>query len=160
MDNVITEETIKTKLGINNWRELSKDKVIELVNIFENSPALDKDVYLKILGNVPEVMSAFKEITTIFKDSISESSKASQQTKNYYINLSNRLLDLLDKNDLTPDEKDRVFCLISDINSYIKNLDFEEKQLYRDIWDKIGKIGVLVLAIVGGVLGVKLKNKK
>lgn len=117
MSKSITEQDIKNKLGISNWRELSKDKVFELVSIFENTPALDKEVYLKVIGNVPEIMSEFKEITTLFKQEISEYNKASIETKNYYINLSNRLMNLLDKENTTDEDKKQIFTMLNKENN-------------------------------------------
>lgn len=160
MGNRITEQDIKNKLGIKDWSELSKDKTLELINIFEDINNLDKSIYREIISNVPEVMSAFKEMTTVFKETISESSKASNETKNYYINMSNKLIDLLNKENISDEDKERIFGLIKEINSYIRDLDIGEKNLYRDIIGNVAKLSGLALLIVGGILGVKINNKK
>lgn len=159
MDNKITEQSVKDKLGIKNWKDLSKDKVIELVNIFETIPNLDKDVFLKIIGNVPEVISGFKEVANLYKDEISQSSKASSETKNYYTNVSNRLFDLLDKENITDEDKKQIYSLISEVNSYVKQIDSDEKQSSNQSKKVLGGLAIAFITVVGALLGVKAKVK-
>ncbi|MDM4722797.1 hypothetical protein QTQ03_25530 [Micromonospora sp. WMMA1363] len=51
MDDAGADE-VKTALGIDNWRKLSKDHVLQLVAMM---PDFDKDVRLAVLKQLPEL---------------------------------------------------------------------------------------------------------
>ena len=50
--NIKTEQDIKNALKINKWSELSRDKVLKLVQM---TPDIDKEVYIKIIEQVPHL---------------------------------------------------------------------------------------------------------
>lgn len=77
----MTEGEIKKKLKINDWRNLSKEKVMQLIQI---SPNIDKEVFLKILDQVPHLIDETKVIINPFKESIDASKSTSIETKKYY----------------------------------------------------------------------------
>lgn len=51
------EDGIKKALGIESWRNLSKDKILQLLAMW---PDVDKDIAQVILGQVPELASMSK----------------------------------------------------------------------------------------------------
>ena len=81
MRKKLTEEEVKNKLQINDWRGLSKEEVIQLMQI---APEIDKDVVLKILDQVPHFVEETKIIVNAFKESIEASKSMSDSTKQYY----------------------------------------------------------------------------
>ena len=64
MRKKLTEEEVKNKLQINDWRGLSKEEVIQLMQI---APEIDKDVVLKILDQVPHFVEETMIIVNAFK---------------------------------------------------------------------------------------------
>lgn len=147
----LTEDEVKKKLKIGDWRNLSKEKVMKLIQM---SPDIDKDVFLKILDQVPHLVDETKVIINAFKDSIEISKSMSTETKNYYTTISIKILDLLDSDNLSDELKKELKDLLVIISNKIDDLDnrdriFMSVQLNK-FWEYAGK-GLLVFAAIFGI---------
>ncbi len=146
-----TEEEVKKKLKIGDWRNLSKEKVMQLIQM---SPDIDKEVFLKILEQVPHLVDETKVIINAFKESIDASKSMSIETKKYYITVSNRILDLLESDKLSDELKIELKDLLVLISNKMDDLDNRDKvfmsiQLSK-FWEYAGK-ALLVFATIFGV---------
>ena len=59
MSAKMNEEQLKNLLRINSWRELSKDKLYDFIRL---SPNLDKEVYIRIVEQIPNFVTLTSEI--------------------------------------------------------------------------------------------------
>lgn len=147
----LTEEELKKKLKVSDWRNLSKEKVMQLIQM---SPDIDKEVLLKILEQVPHLVDETKVIINAFKESIDASKSMSIETKKYYTTVSNRVLDLLESDKLSDELKIELKDLLVLIANKIDDLDNRDKvfmstQLSK-FWEYAGK-ALLVFATIFGV---------
>lgn len=148
---VLTEDEIKKKLKISDWRNLSKEKVMQLIQM---SPNIDKEVFLKILEQIPHLVDETKVIINAFKESVDASKSMSIETKKYYTTISNRILDLLESDKLSDELKIELKDLLVLIANKMDDLDNRDKvfmsaQLSK-FWDYAGK-ALLVFATIFGV---------
>lgn len=86
------------------------------MQLIQMSPNIDKEVFLKILEQVPHLVDETKVIINAFKESIDASKSMSSETKKYYTTVSNRILDLLESDKLSDEFENRVKRFIS-VNS-------------------------------------------
>lgn len=159
METNINEESIKKQLGINSWRELSKNKVFDLLNMIEMNPNISKDVYIEILKNVPQFIDAFKESISALKDTISQSNKSSEESKRYYSRLADNLIRLISKQDLTDKDKDNIFIILQQINVYIGELDKRDREFFNNALKVGGTIALVIIAVIGSISGIKAFQK-
>lgn len=151
MRKKLTEEEVKNKLQINDWRGLSKEEVIQLMQI---APEIDKDVVLKILDQVPHFVEETKIIVNAFKESIEASKSMSDSTKQYYTEISKKALDLLDSENISEELKLELLDLVSKIAEKIEKLDSKDREFMNmhlnKLWEYAGK-GILFFAAIFGV---------
>ena len=73
------EEGLKKALQIKDWRNLTKDKVLKIIQM---SPDIDKDLYLKLLDQVPHIVEETRLVIQAAKDTIEVSKVLSLKIKN------------------------------------------------------------------------------
>ena len=152
----LTEEGIKQQLGINNWRELSKGKLFELLSLIEMNPKIDKEVYLEILKNIPQFIDAFKESMSVLKETLAQSNRASEESKKHYSRLADNLVQLLNEPNSTKEDKENIFNMLREINEYIKELDRRDREFFDNALKIGGVIAATILIIIGTITGVKV----
>ncbi|MCR8745863.1 hypothetical protein [Romboutsia lituseburensis] len=156
MNNYIDELQIKEKLGIENWRQLSKEKVVELIQM---SPNIDKEIYLGILENIPNIVENNKVIVESISDIISSNKEISNNSNNLYMHMLDTLKEISKDADETEIKKE-IINLMNDIRQDIKEINDKSIQdaieLQKDAMNKLG------LALVGmfAVCGVGFVIKK
>ena len=145
-----TEDEVKQRLGISNFRELSKDKVIELFSIFDEiDPEISKAIIEQFPNFSSTVLDAYKE----YGDTVSKIVDASKDSSNELFKIYNREIDILEKileDDLTFDQK---MIVVDRINKVTKEASIHEKA-NKDFWGKIWQGATYVaLGIGAGCLG-------
>lgn len=160
MENDLIMEDIKKQLGIKEWAELSKTKLFELFRIIEMNPNIDKEVYLEIIKNVPQIIEVFKEAMNAFKETLNQSKKASEDTKRYYAGLADKLVELLSNPNSSEKDKDNIFKMLSQINLYIDELDKRDKDFFGNALKVTGVVVSVFLLIFGAVTGIKIDKPK
>jgi hypothetical protein len=145
------EEELKKALQIKDWRGLTKDKVLKLIQM---SPDIDKEVYMKILDQVPQLVEETKIIIQAAKETIETSKTLSLENKKYYMNVSNKILELIDSEKLSDALKKELIDLIKIIADYMDKADIRDKSFLSEqlakIWEYAGK-ALLVFAAIFGV---------
>ncbi len=144
------EEGLKKALQIKDWRNLTKDKVLKIIQM---SPDIDKDLYLKLLDQVPHLVEETRLVIQAAKDTIEVSKVLSLENKKYYINISNKILELIDSEKLSDELKKELISLIKIIADYMDKADIRDKSFLGEqlgrMWEYAGKALLLLAAIFG-----------
>lgn len=150
------ELEVKQALGIESWRNLSKDKVIQFAALM---PDMDTEVALKIIDQFP----AFKEfaidavgaLEKTHKRTIDANAHSQDQVHSAFQHVREILQGELDKPDLTFEEKQYFVEQIQRTADQESAKDSENKRFLDSILKKVFLgTGVAVLA-AAAVLGAK-----
>ena len=106
----------KEVLGIESWRNLSKDKFLRFLSAL---PEMDKEVALQLIGQIPEITASAKAVledAAKAYDSLVDSNARSMEMVHQIDTAVLAILkDELDK-DLTPEERMRVLEQVRDVS--------------------------------------------
>ncbi|WP_276975763.1 hypothetical protein [Flavobacterium filum] len=142
MSKPISEKELKNELSINNWTEITKEKLLKFIELM---PKLDKDVQLSVLNQIPDLANISREAIT----GIIEVAKLKKDiTKSTLSNLENiaSYLGSFSKNEnLTLDERKYVIDKLMEV-AIITKVIFEKD---HDFW-------VLVIKYLGALAGFVL----
>ena len=163
-DQIITESEAKEILGVNNWREISKVKIMDFINLIPN---MDREVAMKAIEQFPGFVSLSKEIVSQLY-SLTEKALELNDTSNAeaikaYQKILDDLSKLLDKDEISFEEKQWIIEKEIEVADKISVKDSENKDLL-DKWLRYGGTvasGALLLgAVVLGVRTGKFPNLK
>ena len=149
------EEKIKKKLDIQDWRNLSKDKVIEFVSMM---PDMDKEVMFEVIKKFPEFTKFGKNILDSLNESAKQLSESNSKDLKEYMKFINEtqliLRQELNKENITNNEKVYIINQIMKLAEMVKDMDKDNKNLFKKNSDnhyKMGAtLGVLALVALGG----------
>jgi len=160
----LNEEQIKKKLGIDSWRNLSKDKVIKFAAMM---PEMDKEVAIKIIEQFPEFRKFASDIVDTleeeYKSTIKANTDSQEEVYNAFRETREILKDELRRSDLTPEERTNIINMIMKLVDMASEKDSENKEFLKDLI-KTGAVGagiVLSAAIIfvgGKILLERGKN--
>jgi hypothetical protein len=146
------EIELRNLLGIESWRNLSKDTVLRLL---ESLPDVDPEVALKLIAQVPEITqlakAALDDVAKAYDAALESNARSQEMVHEIHRETLEILSAELDK-DLTPEERMRVFDEIRDLNLNARLKDTENKGFIAAQFDKklavAGGAFVTVIAVV------------
>lgn len=152
MSEKMNEDQFKKLLKINDWRELSKDKLYDFVRL---SPNIDKEVYSKIVEQIPN----FVELTNeIIKNVITIGEQKKAITSEIIESLK-LIIESLDKfgqkDDLTPEEKKLYMDNLLDVARILERINTNETEFQKEITQRVAVIGGFALTVVGIIFGLQ-----
>lgn len=144
------EESIKKELGIDSWRNLSRDKVVRFAAMM---PDMDTEVALKIIEQFP----AFKEFAEEVVDTMEKAhvstldanTQSQDQVHQAYQEIRSILKGQLEKDDLSWEEKKFLIEQIQDTGRQQFQKDTENKRFLDTLF---GKVVVGAGVVVAGAL--------
>lgn len=159
-----SEDQIKQDLGIESWRNLSKDKIFRFAAMM---PDMDTEVTLKIIEQFP----VFKEFAIDAVDAMEESHKSTlkvnQESQEHIHQAFREIREILrgelDKDDLSWDEKKFLIEQIQETGRQEFQKDSENKKFLDRVLGKalVGAGAALALGVVfvgGKVLAERLDS--
>lgn len=162
MENLLTEEQIKENLGLKDWRNLTKDKVVDLVNCFTKaSPETVKE----ILTQIPEIKETSKEILAVSKGYYETIQQSNEKITDSIIELVNYLLKYIkklidDDKELTFEQKNILIDKQIELIKTLDSLDTKNKTFLKYLSDNWGKITLISAGLIGGVVLLATGNGK
>lgn len=151
-----TELELMKKLGIESWRNLSKDKFMGFVS---DLPNLDKDVALKIIGQFPNfkdlVLDGFQEL----KEDAGQARKFAWKGQKSVHKAHSQYREVLDreleKDDLTVEDRFAILDRLERMIEHESEKDLENKK-FQFALNGVVKVGtVAMVALAAVVLGGK-----
>lgn len=142
----LSEAQVKKMLGIDNFRQMSKAKVIEFISAI---PQMDPEVAIKALEQFPELANMALGIAKETRESLVEALKTNERSSEASLAVINAVIDVLDKElqkeELTSNDRLHIVdCLMK--------LAQESRNIHKDDQNFILK----GLAILGSVVGATL----
>lgn len=160
MKRPLTEQKILKALDIPDFRHLSKEKIITFSSMLSN---MDKEVAKKALDQFPNFASATSELAKEYSSKISEALSINLESSKYVYEAYNReldaLLSMLDKDNLSSDEK---FYIMERMHIVTTAIDAKDTETKKNNLKMLGIGGVVALgfaAILGSALGSNIGVK-
>lgn len=154
-------EDVKRALGIDSFRNLSKDKIIEFVSAIPN---MDKDVAMKIIDQFPSYTESatnmITQLNTICDNVLKENGESRKDAIEAYKKVLTDLGELLKKDNISPEERAVITDKMLTIADRISSKDTENKEFLANLIKCSATIvgGALLLGAV--ILGVNVKGTK
>jgi hypothetical protein len=156
-----TEEDAKRELGIDTWRNLSKDKVLQFVAMM---PEIDNEVQLRIIEQLPEITKlAVKVMSAVRKaheSTLSSNEKSQGNVHRGYQEARAAIIAQLQRDDLNPDERRYLNEILMQTADKESAKDSENKH-YLDRWINRVALGAAAAAVLTAVaVGGKVALQK
>lgn len=156
----MTETEVKKVLGIDSFRNLSKEKITQFVSMIPN---MDKEVAMSIINQFPAYTAMAKEMVSVMKEAcytaLDHNDISQQQVVNMYQQVLNSLEGLLKKNDLSTEERQEITAYMVEIANKMAEKDTENKNFILEVLRWLGRIalGLSTLGLIA-FCGINLKS--
>lgn len=157
---LVSVDEVKNALKIDNFRNLSKDKIMEFVSLIPN---MDKEVAIKIIEQYPAFAklseSMVAQLNKMCDTALEKNEESQRLTIQAYKQILDELSNQLHMEDISKEEREKITKQMIEIADKISVKDTENKAFI----DKMVKystgftIGVVVLG--AAILGVNIKGK-
>ena len=148
MARSLTEQKVLKKLGIDDFRHLTKDKVITMASMLDR---MDPEVAKKAIEQFSEFAHTMKDILNDYKQTLDKAlDENGDSVKSYYSSCDAIITSLqkeLDKENLSFDEKRYIIDQMIEVNKMKGEKDSENKRF-------IATLAVIGAAAIGTVAGV------
>lgn len=150
MSKQLSEKEVKQILGIENWRQMTKDKVISFASMMSE---MDPVVAQKAIEQFPNFANMAIEALHDYKAVLDKSLDKNEASTQRCYDIWQATIDTLSKcasdDDITFEERKYYLDKMVEIGDKASAKDTENKQLIRNIW-------ILGGIAVGSLLGVGL----
>ena len=153
MSRPMTEQKVLKKLGIDDFRHLTKDKVIVMASMLDK---MDPEVAKKAIEQFPEFAGTMKEILQDYRVSLDKAlQENSESVKSYYSSsdaIISSLQKELEKEELSFDERKYIIDKMIEVNKMKGDKDSENKKFMATL----ALVGLTAVGAVAGVLASTL----
>lgn len=161
MARTLTEKKVLKKLGIPDFRHMTKDKIVAFATML---PKMDPEVAKKALEQFPEFAKTATEIVSYYKELVEKGFDYNDvSVKSFYItcdSIIETLNEQLKDGNLSFQEKQIIIDKMIELAKMKADKDSENKQFISDVVGKV-TLGVgVVIATVATVLGVQTQMGK
>lgn len=157
----MNEQKVLNKLGIKDFRHLSKDKVVEFISMI---PDMDPEVAKAAINQFPEFANTMQSIMVDYKQEIELALKNNEDSMKACYDASKSILKSLDRmlegDDLTHEEKMQIIEKMQEIQKMMNDKDSENKRFVRDITSIAALVAVVVVEATTTLLGGNIKFPK
>ena len=146
LSKTLTEQKVLKKLGIPDFRHMTKDKVVSFATML---PKMNPEVAKKALEQFPEFAASTKEIVSYFKETIDKGFDANNDSVQSFYRTCDNIIAILEKQledgELSFEEKNILIDKMITLAEMKSAKDTENK---RFIMDKVKTAGAFLLGIV------------
>lgn len=144
MGKTLTEQKVLRRLGIDDFRHLTKDKVISMATMLDK---MDPEVAKKALEQFPEFSKVSKEMLIEYKDTLDKGLETNRESVQSFYEVCNSnvnaLQNMLENEDLSFEHKKYIIDKLLEISKMMGEKDTENKKF------------ITTMAVVGAVaLGI------
>lgn len=159
--NLVSEDQVKKALQINNFREMSKEKIMEFASLI---PQIDKEVAIAIINQFPAFVDSAKTIVTqlngLCDNIIKDNNSSKKDTINSYKMILSDLGELLKKDNISEEEREKIIDKMILVADKISEKDIENTEFLKDIIRYIVPVFGSALILGAAILGVNVKGTK
>ena len=150
----MSEQQVLKKLGIEDFRHLSKEKVVQLASMLDR---MDPEVAKKALEQFPEFTKTMTEMLRDYKTTIDETLKSNEKsTFAFYENcktITDALTRQLDDPNLGFNEKMEIVAKMKEVAEMVGAKDRENKQFLAGLVAIVGGVFVAGIGFLSTLLG-------
>lgn len=158
MSKRFTEAEVLKKLGIPDFRHLTKDKVMEFATILPN---MNDEAVKAVVAQFPEfskvVIEAFKSEANLAEAAIKEVADVDKKQLEIYQQIINILEECLKDGEITPEESRDFIEKLMEISERVERHGQEHRQFILDVLKTVGTVTVAGICVAAVVLGVNVK---
>lgn len=129
MNRGLTEQIVLKKLGIEDFRHLTKDKVITMASLLDK---MDPEVAKKALEQFPEFSKTAKEMLAEYKDTLDKGLENNKESVQSYYSACNAIIVALQKQledeSLSFDERKYIIDKMLEVSKMMGEKDTENKR--------------------------------
>lgn len=163
MDRPLAEQTVLKKLGIEDFRHLTKGKVISMASMLDK---MDSDVAKRAIEQFPNFSETMKEILHDYKESLNKAHEANTKSVESYYDSCDSIINSLQKElerpEHTFEEKKYIIDKIMEINKMKGDKDSENKKFIAAMasfgFVAMSIVGVALLSALGGNTKIGMKD--
>lgn len=154
MNRGLTEQIVLKKLGIEDFRHLTKDKVITMASLLDK---MDPEVAKKALEQFPEFSKTAKEVLAEYKDILDKGLENNKESVQSYYSTCNAIIVSLQKQleneSMSFDERKYIIDKMIEVSKMMGEKDTENKRFIAACV-AIGAVATgIVTAILASTLG-------
>ena len=153
MGRSLTEQKVLKKLGIEDFRHLTKDKVIKMASMIDK---MDPEVAKKALEQFPDFANTTKEMLAEYKNTLDKSLESNRESVQTFYNSCNSMIESLQKQledkNLTFEERKYIIDTMLEISKMMEAKDSENKKFLATM----ALIGATVVGTVTAILASTL----
>lgn len=149
MNKSLTEQKVLKKLGIEDFRHLTKDKVITMASMLDK---MDPEVAKKALEQFPEFAATTKEMLMEYKETLDKGLETNQESVQAYYDSCNAIIASLQKQledeNLIFEERKYIIDRMLEVSKMMGEKDSENKKFIATL----AVIGAAAACIATAVL--------
>ena len=154
-----TEDDVKKALGIQDFRSITKAKMVEFISLIPN---MDKDLALSIINQFPAysefastTIAALKEMCD---SALTQNGHSQKDTIAAYRKILDELGEILKKENISAEERNEITDKMILIADKIAMKDSENKNFIKSLV-KYTAAGVVTALVIGAaILGINIKD--
>ena len=154
MSRTLTEKKVLKKLGIPDFRHLTKDKVVQFMSML---PRMDPEVAKKALEQYPEMAKSVVGIATDFKETLEKGMNDNAESVKAFYETCNSIIDSLKQDladdEITREERERIYDRMVILAQMIQAKDTENKQFILKVLGIAGGVAATLAAVIAATLG-------
>ena len=148
MTRTLSEKKVLKKLGISDFRHMTKDKIVKFASML---PYMDPEVAKKALEQFPAFKDLASDLVTQYKGIVDKAIDGNEISQKAFYDACNSIIQSLQKeledDDITSEEKERIEDKMIKVAQMIGEKDSENKGFLL----KCLAIGGFVVTAIGGV---------
>lgn len=164
MAHTLSERKVLKKLGISDFRYMTKDKVVQFASMLHQ---MDPRVAMKVLDQFPHYTQLATEMVGIYKDITTKILEANtSSTKPFYDACASIIATLqkeLEDDDITSEERTTINRQMIEVAQMLGEKDTENKHFLdtaaKLVWGILAGVGISALAFIGIKVGPHLLGR-
>ena len=156
MSKKLSEKDVLKKLDIQDFRDITKDKVMDFVSILPN---MDTEVAKKAIEQFPEFIKFSTEAFKDYRGVLEKTLNANEESSKACFDMYEKVLSILEKcslkEDISFEEKKYYFDKMFEIIQMVEKKDSENKAFYQKLLNAGATVLVAIVGIGAAAIGVK-----
>lgn len=156
---LLSEQEVKDRLGIQDFRSIPKTKLVEFVS---SIPNMEKEVAIKCIEQFPKFTDYGKDMVVQLKDMagglVNSADKSRRDASEAYNKVLDDLSHRLDRKWIPRKERMYIMETMVDIANKIAELDREHKFFLRDMMKYFGQAVAAFAVVAGAIVGVNFRK--
>ena len=158
MKYTLSEKKALKKLGIPDFRHMTKDKIVSFTSMIHK---MDPEVAKEAIKQFPEFKDLSLDIVNTYKSVIDKVVESNEKSQNVFYNTCNDIIsslkDELNRPELSSDERDRIEKKMIQAAKMIGDKDSENKKFHSKLLTIFTVLAATVAATAASTIGSNAK---